>query len=130
MIESNNMFSLTDQVIVITGATGVLGESFSLAVALAGAKVVIIGRNKERAEERVKNIKAKGGQAIYILADVLNEESLVKAKDEILEHWGTIDGLVNAAGGNIPGATIGHLFSSSSTAINSGIRLYFSKKCN
>ncbi len=107
MIESNNMFSLTDQVIVITGATGVLGESFSLAVALAGAKVVIIGRNKERAEERVKNIKAKGGQAIYILADVLDEESLLKAKDEILEHWGTIDGLVNAAGGNIPGATIG-----------------------
>jgi NAD(P)-dependent dehydrogenase (short-subunit alcohol dehydrogenase family) len=105
-MKNEKMFSLANQVIVITGATGVLGESFSIAIAQAGAKVVIIGRNKEKAEERVKSIEDQGGQAFYILADVLDEESLLKAKEEIMNRWGTIDGLVNAAGGNVAGATI------------------------
>ncbi|GAB3821886.1 SDR family oxidoreductase [Pontibacter rugosus] len=99
-------FSLQGKVVVITGATGVLGEAFSLAVGKAGAKVAILGRNKERAEARVKAIEANGGEAIAILGDVLNEAAMLTAKNEVLEKWGTIDGLVNAAGGNIPGATI------------------------
>jgi NAD(P)-dependent dehydrogenase (short-subunit alcohol dehydrogenase family) len=99
-------FSLQGKVIVITGATGVLGEAMSLAVAKAGAKVVILGRNQERAEERVAAIKAAGGEAIAVLSDVLDEAKLQEAKDTILQTWGTIDGLVNAAGGNMPGATI------------------------
>ncbi|MGO3195397.1 MAG: SDR family oxidoreductase [Sphingobacterium sp.] len=102
-----NQFSLKDRVIVITGATGVLGEAFSLAVASAGAKVVILGRDIKRANERVEAIKAKGGEAISIISDVLDEQKLIEAKDEVLRVYGTIDGLVNAAGGNIPGATIG-----------------------
>lgn len=99
-------FSLTGKVIVITGATGVLGESFALATAAAGAKVVVLGRNRERADTRVAAIKAQGGEAMTVIADVLNERAVQEAKDEILATWGTIDGLVNAAGGNIPGATI------------------------
>jgi len=100
-------FSLADKVVVITGATGVLGESFAMATAAAGAKVVVLGRNKERAQARVSAIKANGGEAIAVIADVLDEQAVYHAKDEILDTWGTIDGLVNAAGGNIPGATIG-----------------------
>ena len=100
-------FSLAGKVVVITGATGVLGESFSLATAAAGAKVAVLGRNKERADARVAAIQAQGGEAMAVITDVLNEEAVHQAKDQILDAWGTIDGLVNAAGGNVPGATIG-----------------------
>lgn len=99
-------FSLENKVIVISGATGVLGASFSLEVARAGAQVVVLGRNKERAQKRVSEIEAIGGQAFYILADVLSEDEIRRAKEDIIDKWGTIDGLVNAAGGNIAGATI------------------------
>ena len=99
-------FSLKDKVIVITGATGVLGDLFASDVAKSGAKVVVMGRNEERAKKRVLDITKEGGEAIYILADVLNEQEILQAKDKILDKYGTIDGLVNAAGGNIPGAVI------------------------
>lgn len=101
-----SQFSLQGKVIVITGATGVLGESMASATAAAGAKVAVLGRSAERAAQRVAAIEKQGGEAMSILADVLNEEELLAAKDRILSTWGTIDGLVNAAGGNIPGATI------------------------
>jgi len=102
-----NKFSLKNKVIVVTGATGVLGKSFVEALAEAEAKIVILGRNKERAKQRVEEATALGAEAFYILTDVLNEEALIQAKDQILEKWGEINGLINAAGGNIPGATIG-----------------------
>jgi len=106
-MEYENLFSLEGKVIIVTGATGVLGKSFVSAIAKAGAKVVIIGRNEEKALERVAAIRNIGGEAISIIGDVLDEQSMIKAKKVILDKWGTIDGLVNAAGGNIPGATIG-----------------------
>lgn len=99
-------FSLAGKVIVMTGATGILGEAMSLAIGQAGAKVAILGRNRERAEERVAAIEAAGGEAMAVLGDVLDEKEMQSAKEAILEAWGTIDGLVNAAGGNIPGATV------------------------
>lgn len=100
-------FSLNGKVIVVTGGTGILGKSFVKALAEAGAKICIIGRSREKADERVKLVETLGGTAMAVVADVLNEEEVVAAKNQILEKWGTIDGLVNAAGGNIPGATIG-----------------------
>jgi NAD(P)-dependent dehydrogenase (short-subunit alcohol dehydrogenase family) len=100
-------FSLQGRVILITGATGVLGEAMSLALAEAGAKVVILGRNAERAAARVAAIEAAGGEALAILADVLETAQMEAARDQILSAWGRIDGLVNAAGGNLPGAVIG-----------------------
>src|SRR5699024_3232290 len=99
-------FSLTNKVIIISGATGVLGASFSLEVARAGAKVIVLGRNKERAQMRVSEIEAIVGEAMYILADVLSEAQIRQARVQVLDRFGTIDGLVNAAGGNIAGATI------------------------
>ena len=99
-------FSLKDRVIIITGATGVLGGAFALGVARAGGKVVVLGRNKERAAQRVSAIRSLGGEAFSILADVLDEGAMHAAKEEVLDTWGTIDGLVNAAGGNIAGAVI------------------------
>lgn len=106
-MEHDKLFSLKGKVIVVTGATGVLGKSFISAIANAGGKLVIIGRNEEKAKERVAELEKAGAEAMYIIGDVLNEESMINARKQILDQWGTIDGLVNAAGGNIPGATIG-----------------------
>lgn len=100
-------FSLKGKVIVVTGGTGVLGESFIRAIAEAGGKVAVLGRNKEKADERVKLVESLGSEAIAVLVNVIDEKDVIRAKDEVLAHFGTIDGLVNAAGGNIPGATIG-----------------------
>lgn len=100
-------FSLQDKVVVITGGTGVLGGAFAHAVAGVGARVVILGRNRKKADERVESIRRKGGQAMAVIADVLEEDQMEKAKDQICEDWGRIDGLVNAAGGNVPESVIG-----------------------
>ncbi len=107
MMNGLQQFSLSGKVVVITGATGVLGESFALATAAAGAKVAILGRNKERADARVAAIREAGGEAMAVLTDVLDEGAVKHAAQVIVDTWGTVDGLVNAAGGNIPGATIG-----------------------
>lgn len=109
-------FSLKDKVVVVTGGTGVLGESFIKAIAEAGGKIAVLGRNKDKANERVELAKKMGCEAIAVMANVLDEQDVILAKNEILKHFGTIDCLVNAAGGNIPGATISpedNLFSSS-----------------
>ena len=91
---------LQDKVIVVTGGTGILGYSFNKAISNSGGIVCILGRNKEKAEERAAEIIAEGGKAIGLYADVLNEADLQKANDIIVEKFGRIDGLVNAAGGN------------------------------
>lgn len=100
-------FSLKEKVIVVTGGTGILGKSFVKALAEAGAKVCIIGRSQSKIDERLALIEGMGVEALGVVADVMDENSVKAAKAEILKHFGSIDGLVNAVGGNIPGATIG-----------------------
>ena len=97
-----NQFSLSNKVIVVTGGTGILGGSFVKAIAQAGGIPVILGRNESIAQARANEIIENGGQALAILADVLVEADLIKARDVILAKFGTIDGLVNGAGGNMP----------------------------
>src|SRR5690606_14473741 len=75
-------------------------------LSLHDALPILLGRNEERAQKRVSEIEAIGGEDFYILADVLSEEQIRQARNQIISKWGTIDGLVNAAGGNIAGATI------------------------
>jgi len=99
-------FSLSNKVIVVTGGTGILGESFVKAIAEAGGKLAILGRDEEKAKLRVAQAEALGAEAIFVVADVLVKEDIIRARDQIVANFGTIDGLVNAAGGNIPGATI------------------------
>lgn len=101
-----SQFSLKNKVIVVTGGTGVLGASFVRSIAAAEGKVVILGRKAEVAEARAKEVQLAGGEALAVVADVLDEASLIAAKDLILKTYGKIDGLVNAAGGNMPGAVI------------------------
>jgi NAD(P)-dependent dehydrogenase (short-subunit alcohol dehydrogenase family) len=99
-MESN--YSLKGKVIVVTGGTGILGNSFINGIVEAGGAVGILGRNKEVAEERANAINKNGGQAIALVADVLDEASLKAAKEILLARFGRVDGLVNGAGGNMP----------------------------
>lgn len=106
MSKANHNFFLTDKVIIVTGGTGVLGEAFINGIAAAGGTVGILGRNEKVANERVASIVNNGGKAMALIADVNNEAQLSTAKEKILDAFGRIDGLVNAAGGNLPGAVI------------------------
>ncbi|RZM12664.1 MAG: SDR family oxidoreductase [Pedobacter sp.] len=97
---------LSGKVIVVTGGTGILGNAFNKALIAENAKIVILGRNKEVAQQRALEINNSGGQAIAAIADVLDEHSLSKVCTEVLEKFGKIDGLINAAGGNQAGAVV------------------------
>jgi NAD(P)-dependent dehydrogenase (short-subunit alcohol dehydrogenase family) len=97
-----NAFSLKGKVIIVTGATGILGHSFIRGIAGAGARVGVLGRNREIAQSRAQAIREVGGEALALIADVLEEKELQKARDQILQAFGKIDGLVNGAGGNRP----------------------------
>jgi NAD(P)-dependent dehydrogenase (short-subunit alcohol dehydrogenase family) len=103
---SNDLFTLKDKVIVVTGGTGILGGSFVKGIADAGGIAVILGRNAEVGSQRAAEINAAGGRAFSVVADVMEENDLIKARDLILEKYGTIDGLVNGAGGNMPEAVL------------------------
>lgn len=101
-----NLFSLKNKVIVVTGGTGLLGTAFVNAIANANATVVIIARNENNCKQMADTINCNEGHAMGIGADVMNEKQLLLARDIIIKKFGTIDGLVNAAGGNIPEAII------------------------
>lgn len=98
----DNTFSLQDKVIVVTGGTGILGNSFVNGIVEAGGSVAILGRNKAVAEQRAADIRNKGGKAIGVVADVLDEEQIEATLQQVLDTFGKVDGLVNAAGGNMP----------------------------
>lgn len=103
--EMKDLFALHGKVAVITGGTGVLGSELSRGLAQAGAKVVVLGRDEGRRAGVVTDIQQAGGEAVGIACDVLNQESLLAAKAEVLERFGTVDILVNGAGGNRKDAT-------------------------
>lgn len=102
----NNLFNIKDYVVVITGGTGVLGRAIAKYLAAEGAKVVILGRKKEVGDAIVADIIAAGGEACFLETDVLNQAKLQQNCDDILARYGRVDALLNAAGGNMPGATI------------------------
>ena len=102
-----NLFDIKDQVVVVTGGTGVLGKAIATHLAEQGAKVVIMGRKAEVGNAIVEDIKAKGGEAMFLTTNVLDEAVLEQNLKDILDKYGKVDALLNAAGGNIPGATIG-----------------------
>jgi NAD(P)-dependent dehydrogenase (short-subunit alcohol dehydrogenase family) len=101
-----DMFSIKDKVAVITGAGGVLGGSIAKSFAQTGAKIVVLDIRQENLDARVQEIKAAGGRAIGFICNVLDINSLEETAKKIVETWGTIDILVNCAGGNVPGATL------------------------
>ena len=100
------MFSIKGKVAVITGAGGVLGGSIAESFIKEGAKVAAIDIREESLNNRVAELKKSGSEVIGVVGNVLNIESLEKVAEEVLNQWGSIDILLNIAGGNIPGATL------------------------
>jgi len=102
-----NLFEIKNRVVVITGGTGVLGSCMVEYLAEQGAKVVVLARNKENGDKLVTGIKAKGFEALFLQSDVNDKAILEQNAQDIVAKYGRIDVLINAAGGNMPGATIG-----------------------
>ncbi|MED2974230.1 SDR family oxidoreductase [Fictibacillus sp. B-59209] len=96
--------NLTNKVAVITGGSGVLCSEMAKELARHGVKVAILNRTAEKGQKVVDNIKQSGGTALSVSTDVLNRESLKKAKDQILDTFGSVNLLINGAGGNHPDA--------------------------
>jgi NAD(P)-dependent dehydrogenase (short-subunit alcohol dehydrogenase family) len=95
-----NLFDLTGKTAVAIGGNGVLGSAMAKGLASHGAKVAIVGRKLETAEEVVKEIEANGGVAKAFTADVSSKESLIQVADEIEQWSGGWDILLNAPGTN------------------------------
>jgi NAD(P)-dependent dehydrogenase (short-subunit alcohol dehydrogenase family) len=91
----SSWFDLSGQVAVVTGGTGVLGSAMARGLREAGADVAVLSRSAR-----------DGGEHLAVAADVLERDTLVAARDRILDRWGRLDILVNAAGGNVAGATL------------------------
>lgn len=100
-------FDLEGQTAVITGGYGTLGGSMAEHLAKAGVRVGVLGRRRSPAEEKAEALREHGPEALPLVADVLDERQLQDARDRLLEEWGQIDILINAAGGNVAAARTG-----------------------
>ena len=99
------MFDLKNKVIVITGATGALASSLALSLAKNNARLVLLGRNQKLLDELTKKINQYTVVENYT-ADVLKKSDLEKVCKKVVKSFDRIDVLVNAVGGNLPGAVI------------------------
>jgi NAD(P)-dependent dehydrogenase (short-subunit alcohol dehydrogenase family) len=97
-------FSLEGRVAVVTGASGVLGGAIARGLAAAGARVGLLARRREPLDELAHRL---GDSAVVLEADVLETAQLERARASVVDRFGRIDILVNAAGGNVPAATVG-----------------------
>ena len=96
---------LTDKVVVVTGAGGLICSVFAEALAVNGAKVALLDLNEEAAKKYADSIVEKGFIAKGYKCNVLEKESCEAAREQILKDFGTCDILINGAGGNNPKAT-------------------------
>ena len=102
----SQLFSVKNKVIIISGGTGVLGKAMAKHLAKEGAQMIILGRNEEKVNALVNEIKDDGGFAYPAVADVTKENDIISVKEKLEKEFDQIDGLINAAGGNMPGATV------------------------
>jgi NAD(P)-dependent dehydrogenase (short-subunit alcohol dehydrogenase family) len=118
------LFGLENQVAVVTGASGVLGGAIARGLAASGARVGLLARRREPLEALARDL---GDSAIVLEADVLDAAELERARAAVVDRWGRIDALVNAAGGNVPAATVGErsFFELPTTALDEVLRLNF-----
>jgi len=94
-------FRLDGDVAVVTGGYGVIGFTLANALMRAGARVALVARSRERVEQAAELLRAQGGDVLAVVGDVLHEGQLRSALSTIVERWGQVDTLVNAAGGNV-----------------------------
>ncbi|MHA1574271.1 MAG: SDR family oxidoreductase [Alphaproteobacteria bacterium] len=99
------LFSVAGKAIVITGGGGILCGTMARGLAKAGARVAILDISLPAAQKVADDIRAQGGEAIALYADVLDKGTLEKSAQEVLARFGTVDILINGAGGNKKEAT-------------------------
>lgn len=106
--ELQSSYDFTGRTVLVTGGTGVLGLGIARTLVECNANVVILSRNQERATQSIaeitKDVKSNG-HAVYLLGDVLAIDTLQEANETIRSQFGSVDLLINAAGGNHPSAT-------------------------
>lgn len=93
-----NMKSLKDKVIIVTGASSGIGEAMARLYAAHGAKVVLCARSEDKLKAIVDEIRAKGGEAVYCVVDVVSESDCKRLVDTAVEKYGGIDVLICNAG--------------------------------
>jgi len=101
-----SIFNVKDKVVVITGGTGVLGTSMATGLLKAGSTVVLLGRSKDKLNEKLKLLSNLDGIVDGYACDVLNENEIREVNRKVVNKFKRIDALINAAGGNMPGATV------------------------
>lgn len=117
--------NLNGKVCVITGAGGVLCSEFAKALAACGARVAVLDLSLERASAVADEIKKSGGEAISVFCDVLKKETLTSAKKQVNDAFGSVDILINGAGGNNPKGTTDKEFYEDGDIDLEGIKTFF-----
>ena len=103
--DAQALFDVRGHTAVITGGSGQLGQAMAAGLARAGVQVAILGRHIETAQQVAESIRAEGGSAIGIACDVLSRDALEQSQQQVIDAFGPVDILINAAGGNSPAAT-------------------------
>ena len=101
------IFNVENKVAVITGGSGILGTEMAKGLLSADAKVVILGRSEEKLRHKVEEFKKISPDIMGLKCDVLDEHNIRDVNDQVLDKFKSIDILINAAGGHLPGAVIG-----------------------
>ena len=105
-LKVDSLFGVSGKVVAITGGAGVIYGAVSEALAANGAKVAVLDILEDKTKELAQSIKAAGGEAIGVKCDVLSVDSIRGALAQILDAFGTVDVLINGAGGNRKGACV------------------------
>ena len=104
-MDPQTLFDIEGLRIVVTGGGGVLCGGMARGLAQLGARVAVVDLAEEKAQRVVGDITAAGGEAFAVACDVTDPASIAGARDAVLRQWGTVDVLLNGAGGNHPKAT-------------------------
>jgi NAD(P)-dependent dehydrogenase (short-subunit alcohol dehydrogenase family) len=102
-----NLFNLENKIILVTGACGILGGSIAKYLLQNNATVVLLHYKEEPLQAAVNDLKAISDKVKGFVCNVVDEKSLQQVATKIIDSYGKIDVLINAAGGNKPGATVG-----------------------
>ncbi len=102
MSATKQNFDLNDRVAIVTGASSGIGEAIAIALSKAGATVVAVGRDKERLDNVIGQIRSSGAQAISIAAELTDDNDRKRIIENTVEQYGKIDILASAAGIFLP----------------------------
>ncbi|GAB5472295.1 MAG: SDR family oxidoreductase [Maribacter sp.] len=103
----SELLSLKDNYYALSGGTGTLGGSIAEYLVKNDAKVILLGRSVDKLKAKQKELnRIAPDSAYFFVVDVMDEAALIKVREAIQNDFGRLDGLVNLAGGNIPGATL------------------------